>query len=798
MADPLSLTGTAVGIVSLGIQVAQSLFDYYNALKSQDSDILYTKKKLHSLLEILECLRSRVNDRRFRANEQGLVQKIESHIRECEDCIQELKEEAKKFEKTPVTSFQSTVTSTLRRAAYPFRKSTLQKLSEDVDDITLRLKLALQLLQQEVVDRVSDDIEDVKALLSLVRASQISSELQDWLVQGAEFSSWLGSPKSFLWLRGFAGCGKSVLCSTAIEYAFRHRRSDPKVGVAFFFFTFNDEGKQSASAMLRALILQLSSQQDSHGALSHLHSSYRHASPPDEALLGCLHQLVRVFRNVYILVDALDERPRNKHREMLLQVLEDMRAWEEPGLHLLITSRNEIDIRDGLQANPEETLEMRNSKVDQDIAAFIGEHLQESRQLRKWKKHHDRIQKTLTDRANGVLFKTLANCPVNQYVLDKLLQSLPRSLDETYARMLGNIAPELQEYARQMLTVLCCAVRPLTDLELINALAFDLADSPRFDPARTFEDVDGLQDICPGFTEISINTRTGETTIRIAHFSVQEYLESERFPVTGEISLFRPRRQDGHAHIASICLALLLEPQIRGMIDRDEIISLFPLAEYAARYWHTHTKQGTPTEGIEAQLLQLFRLTNVSTLNTWVRIWNVDHPSGKWATYTALNPIYYAARLGLGKVLSRLLNEDCPMDQTTLSPMALELINAKGGGHGTALHAAAYNGHGDTVNILLDRGADIDMVGRHYGSALQAASANGNEKIVQILLNRGADINMPGGHYGSALQAAIVKGHEKIVQMLLEKGATTSNLREKELAKLKAMKLPSTAIPLHR
>lgn len=333
----------------------------------------------------------------------------------------------KKFEKTPVTSFQSTVTSTLRRAAYLFRKSTLQKLSEDVDDITLRLKLALQLLQQEVVDRVSDDIEDVKALLSLVRASQISSELQDWLkapdatinfneahkkkhprtglwlVQGAEFSSWLGSPKSFLWLRGFAGCGKSVLCSTAIQYAFRHRRSDPKIGVAFFFFTFNDEGKQSASAMLRALILQLSSQQDSHGALSHLHSSYRHASPPDEALLGCLHQLVRVFRNVYILVDALDESPRSKHREMLLQVLEDMRAWEEPGLHLLITSRTEIDIRDGLQANPEETLEMRNSKVDQDIAAFIGEHLQESRQLRKWKRHHDRIQKTLTDRANGVL-----------------------------------------------------------------------------------------------------------------------------------------------------------------------------------------------------------------------------------------------------------------------------------------------------------------------------------------------------------------------------------------------------------
>ncbi|KAI3573696.1 hypothetical protein IWW34DRAFT_553241, partial [Fusarium oxysporum f. sp. albedinis] len=113
-----------------------------------------------------------------------------------------------------------------------------------------------------------------------------------WLVKGPAFTSWLEKPGSFLWLVGLAGCGKSVLCSTAIQYAFRHRRANARIGIAFFYFTFNDESKQDASAMLRALVLQLSIQLDNrHAFLSRLHDSYCNATPPDSALMNCLHQL---------------------------------------------------------------------------------------------------------------------------------------------------------------------------------------------------------------------------------------------------------------------------------------------------------------------------------------------------------------------------------------------------------------------------------------------------------------------------------------------------------------------------
>lgn len=97
------------------------------------------------------------------------------------------------------------------------------------------------------------------------------------------------------------------------------------------------------------------------------------------------------------------------------------------------------------------------------------------------------------------------------------------------------------------------------------------------------------------------------------------------------------------------------------------------------------------------------------------------------------------------------------------------------GRHGNALQAASQGGHEKIVQMLLEKGANVNAPGGQcgIGTALQAASQEGHEKIIQILLERGADVNAPpsGVDIGTALQAASQKGHEKIVQMLLERGA---------------------------
>ncbi|KAF2962889.1 hypothetical protein GQX73_g10686 [Xylaria multiplex] len=830
MSDPLSVAGSVVGIISLGIQVTQSLSDYYTTFKSQHSDIAHTMRKLDDLLGMLENLRNLVEKRRFQADEETLVGNIESLIGQCEECIQELQDEAIKFEKTPVDSKQPALKAAIRRAAYPFRKSTLEKLDEDIGEITDVLRMALQLLQQKSIDCVQDDVEDVKELLQLVRFSQISSELRIWLkapdatinfneacsnkhprtglwlVKSADFCCWLKSRNSFLWLKGFAG-------------------SDPRTGLSFFFFSFNDESKQDASAMIRSLISQLSTQLDNYDDLSRLHDEYPKASPPNEALLDCLHQIVKRFGNVYILIDALDESPRNMHREVVLEVIESIRTWREPSLHLLVTSRDEVDIRVGLNATLEETMDMKNVEVDRDIADFIAQHLRENRGLKKWQRYYDQIETVLTDRAKGVFrwaecqFKALARCPANQHLLSQVLQSLPQSLDETYARMLKNIPPELWDYARQMLIILCCAVRPLSETELADALAVELGGTPRFDIARRFENLEALQEICPGFTEVDINIETKERTIRIAHFSVQEYLQSERILIHQEIAQFHIQTQDSHTKMTSICLALLLEPQMTRLGRRRDIKAQYPLAEYAAQYWPTHLKRGITKEEVEAQILRLFKDTKGAFL-TWVNIWDIEgddeelflnYQVGRQDFMTRVN---YAAVLGLDKIIRKLLDKeylvslvtvDGPTSQAILSSLtsiecidvsaerlvpallaavhgqhydSVEVLVEKGANmnagldrHGNALHVATLLDDGDMVQWLLDRGADINAEGGSFGTVLQTAVGNGRERIVQILLDRGADVNANDEHFGTALQIAVQNENERIVQILLDRGA---------------------------
>lgn len=427
MTDPLSVAAGVAGLVSLGIQVTQSLVDFYTVYRYQDSDLVGMTEKLECLLDIFQCLKRTLSDRHFQADERSLIKNIETSIQNCDELIQEMQEECQKFSKTSSTGVEAALKVAGRRATYPFRRSTLQKLNEDIDEIRANLSSALEVLQLKDNKRAQDDIAEIKVLLNLVRTDQISSNLRDWLkapdatinhnavcvkrhpgtgtwfVKSPGFSRWLTEENSIMWLNGFAGSGKSVLCSTATQFAMRHRRSDPSVGIAFFYFTFNDESKQDESAMLRALLLQLSSQlHDNYADLTRLHDSYKAGIPPSLVMIEYLRRLIQRFHHVYIVLDALDESPRNGPREHVLEMLEVMRKWGIQGLHLFLTSRDEPDIRESLDLPIQQQVVMQGAGVNKDIADFISGRLDTDRRLRKWLLHRDKIQETLANRANGV------------------------------------------------------------------------------------------------------------------------------------------------------------------------------------------------------------------------------------------------------------------------------------------------------------------------------------------------------------------------------------------------------------
>ena len=426
MSDPLSVAASVAGLISLGITVSQSLVDFYSSYKDLDSDLNGTMKRLESLLKIFTYLGETVSNRKFQADEQDLVKNIEASISECDKLIHELQDEWEKLRKTS-GGVKAAFKLAGRRATYPFRKSTLQKIDEDIDEIRANLSSALGVLQLKDNKRIQTDIADVKTLLYLVKSNEESSELRawlkapdatidhnaaclkrhpgtgSWLIEDPHFSKWLVEGNSILWVNGFAGSGKSVLCSTAIQAVLSHRRSDARIGIAFFYFTFNDESKRDVSAMLRALLLQLSNQlQDGHADLLRLYDTHNHGSPSSPNLLDCLRSLTERFEQVYIMLDALDESPLDGSRRYVLEALETMRGWALQGLHLFITSRDERDIHESLNLLTTQKVAMQNAGIDQDIANFISGRLSTDRSLQKWKKQHDKIQATLAKRAKGV------------------------------------------------------------------------------------------------------------------------------------------------------------------------------------------------------------------------------------------------------------------------------------------------------------------------------------------------------------------------------------------------------------
>ena len=318
--------------------------------------------------------------------------------------------------------------------------------------------------------------------------------------------------------------------------------------------------------------------------------------------------------------------------------------------------------------------------------------------------------------------------------------------------MLCNIDISLIEDARGILTLLYFAPRPLTIQELIDGIAVDIKNSAGLNRKRRLEGVDDIHVICPGLIDTGLSTNhTIETqrreltvTVHIAHFSVQEYLDSER--IRNKIcAMYGLTSAKAHAEISQIYLIYLLEPSLSSSKLNQVVLEDYPLAHFAAMHWYHHYKlSGCSDSKITDSILKLFRQHKNAFL-TWVRLHNMDQP---WQTSVDFDlasnriasPIYYASLLGLNGVVFELVNSrdqgSTPISASS-STYTLETekrINTQGGRYGNALQAASYGGHETIAQLLVEKGADVNAQGGDYGNALLVASESGHEQVVQLLL----------------------------------------------------------------
>jgi ankyrin repeat protein len=342
----------------------------------------------------------------------------------------------------------------------------------------------------------------------------------------------------------------------------------------------------------------------------------------------------------------------------------------------------------------------------------------------------------------------------------RILEKLPKTLDETYERVLKNINENNKEHARRLLHCLAVSVRPLRVEELAEILSFDFDTAegsvPKFHPGRRPRNQEhAILTICSSL--IAIVGNQGSRVVQFSHLSVKEFLTSSHLAsLTGHLSSYHITPGLAHTILTQVCLGLLLHPKDRNF---DESVS--PLSEYAAQHWVTHAQFRDVASRVMDGMESLFD-PDKPHFATWIDLYDVDAESGGNLPPERPSALYYSALCGFHGLVRHIAIKH-PQD-----------VNAIGGSYRFPIVAALCRNHFLVADLLLELGGRVDVQDTRNQTVLHKTIARqdkGATGAVQFLLEHGADVNAKCDDLWTPLHLAFYVGELKAARTLLEHGA---------------------------
>ena len=341
------------------------------------------------------------------------------------------------------------------------------------------------------------------------------------------------------------------------------------------------------------------------------------------------------------------------------------------------------------------------------------------------------------------------------------LNGLPKSLDDTYERILKGIPEENRSHVHRILQCLAVAFRPLSVDELAAILTSNPdaieGEVPMVDVYFRPEDQEQeLLSACPSLITIVASGRS--RVVQFSHFSVKEFLMSDRLAASEDISRFHILPNAAHTTFARASLGFLLHLDDR-VIGRNG--TSIPLAMYAAEYWVSHAQVGDVSSRVMGTMKTLFD-SDKPHFAVWLRIYDIDN---YWSRSKTARPLYISALCGFYDLVEHLVKTH-PQD-----------VNAIGGTHDFPLVAALLKGHIRVAELLFQRGADVSIQGTMKQVPLHRAvewPRHFAVGAIQFLLSHGADVDAQDKDNSTPLHWASFFLDLELARTLLDHGANVN------------------------
>ena len=392
---------------------------------------------------------------------------------------------------------------------------------------------------------------------------------------------------------------------------------------------------------------------------------------------------------------------------------------------------------------------------------------------------------------------------------------------------------ELARRALQCLVVATRPLR-VEELAEVLAVDFDDGEEiPRLNAGWRWEDQEqALLIACSSL--ISIVEADDSRVVQFSHFSVKEFLTSPRLATaSGDVTNHYIDLEPAHTVLAQTCLGVLLQIQddVEGRTPEDHPLARYAAEHWTT---HAQFGEVSPRlqkgmkylfDADKPHFKVWLTLYDIDTEPSDGATFQFFTPNKK----SPAGPLYYAALSGFHDLVEHLI-VNYPQDVNAdggyyMRPLVAALAGehfqtadllrhnradqqVSGRWEWTPLHAAAYQGSlevvrkliefganihatdearwtplhrasqghhrfndGSILRLLLENGADANVVSKYNQIPLILASEDGVLEAVRLLLEYGAEVEVKNIVGKTALQVAAEQGHEEVVEVLREHGA---------------------------